>query len=74
MFVSFLKLGLISLFEPVYSSLSTIALPYWIFWMLLSIILLLIILIILSNKTLRKKIDFFFSALRRKIKKIKLKS
>lgn len=47
-------------------------LPFWLFYLLLSIILLLIFINFLQNKNLRQKISFFLSGPRRRFNRLKL--
>lgn len=49
-------------------------LPFWIFWLLLYIILLLITFIFLRNKSLRQRLNLFFSRAKRKFVKTRLQS
>ncbi|MFW6124231.1 MAG: hypothetical protein ACOC5G_03335 [Acidobacteriota bacterium] len=51
---------------------STEGLPFWLFWLMLCIILLLIAFIFLRNKDMRRRIDSFFVAFRKKIKRTRL--
>jgi len=49
-------------------------LPYWIFWLLLSIIVLLMLFIFLRDKDLRRRLDLFFARIRKKLTVIRLHS
>lgn len=49
-------------------------LPFWSFWLLLCIILFLITFIFLRNKSLRQRLNLFFSRAKRKFVKIRLQS
>jgi len=54
--------------------ISSRGLPYWTFWLLLCIILLLIAFIFLRDKSLRQRLNSFFSRLKGKIVKIRLQA
>lgn len=49
-------------------------LPYWIFWLLLSIIVLLMAFIFLRDKDLRRRLDLFFARIKKKLTVIRLHS
>ena len=49
-------------------------LPYWIFWLLLCIIILLLAFIFLRNKDMRRRLDSFFSGIKKNLIKIRLHS
>jgi len=49
-------------------------LPYWIFWLLLCIIILLLAFIFLRDKDMRRRLDSFFSGIKKKLIKIRLYS
>lgn len=49
-------------------------LPYWIFWLLLLVIMLLLTFIFLRDKDLRRRLDSFFSGLRKRLIKLRLQS
>ncbi len=49
-------------------------LPYWIFWFLLCIIILLLSFIFLRNKDMRRRLDSFFSGIKKNLIKIRLHS
>lgn len=54
--------------------ISSRGLPYWTFWLLLCIILLLIAFIFLRDKSLRQRLNSFFSRLKGKMVKIRLQA
>jgi chromosome segregation ATPase len=49
-------------------------LPYWIFWLLLCIIILLLAFIFLRDKDMRRRLDSFFSGIKKNLIKIRLHS
>ena len=49
-------------------------LPYWIFWLLLCIIILLLAFIFLRDKDMRRRLDSFFSGIKKNLIKIRLYS
>jgi chromosome segregation ATPase len=49
-------------------------LPYWIFWLLLLVIMLLLTFIFLRDKDFRRRLDSFFSGLRKRLVKLRLQS
>jgi len=66
--------------SPVTSSLQSLpdtareGLPYWIFWLLLSIILLLLFFIFLRDKDLRHRLSAFLSGAKRKMLRLRLQA
>jgi len=66
--------------SPLASSLQSLpdtareGLPYWIFWLLLSIILLLLFFIFLRDKDLRRRLSAFLSGAKRKMLRLRLQA